>query len=316
MTPWRRLRYLGEYGAARAFMLVAQSVPLHGSVRLGEWGARRVAFWTRRKFAIAVDNIRHAFPEMSQADAEELSLRVYEHFGRVTVEVAVARRLLRDSTWRDHIIVRNEGYLRDVLAAGKGAVLVTPHLGLWDLVGVLARQWGVRLVGVYRPLKNPYMDRLVRGHQDACGQVMVAKRYALPALLRVLRQRGYIGLLPDQHAGDQGLWLPFFGRLASTTPAPAILALRTGVPIVTGYVVRLPGLYRFEMFNDEPIIARSSGSPVADVRRITLDISRRFEGYARQYPEQYLWVHRRWRTPPPEIIEKGKPDVGRAGAPD
>ena len=213
MTPWRRLEYLGEYWAGRLLLLGVQSLPLPTAVRLGERAGRHAAPWTRRKFALAVDNIRHAFPEMSQADVEELALRTFEHFGRVAVEVAFARRLLRDSTYKGHIIVRNEPYLREVLAAGKGGILLTPHLGLWDLFGELAGKLGLQLSGVYRPLKNPYFDRLIRSHQAAAGLSMIPKRNALPDLLRVLRRGGYIGLLPDQHAGDRGPWLPFFAGL-------------------------------------------------------------------------------------------------------
>jgi len=309
MTPLRRLGYLGEYAASRAFLLVAQGVPLHESVRLGEWAGRRMAFWTRRRFAIAVDNIRQAFPEISQPDAERLALCVYEHLGRAAVEVALARRLLTNSTYRDHVVVRNESIVRDVLAAGKGAIFVTAHLGLWEMLGILAPHWGVRLATVYRPVKNPYIDRFVRNYRAAHGQVMVPKYGALPTLLRVLRRGGYIALLTDQHVRDGGIWVPFFGRLAATTPAPALLALRTGAPIVTTYARRLPGLYQFELFCDEPIFVRRTGDRAADVRRTTVEISRRLEQYARQYPGQYLWLHRRWRTPPPEIIEQGKPDV-------
>jgi KDO2-lipid IV(A) lauroyltransferase len=313
-TWLQRLAYPAEYLGGRIFMSVALGLPLPAAVKFGEWCGRRMIFWSRRSFRTAVDNLLLAFPEMTQPQAEALATRVYAHFGRATVEVAFGDRLLHRSTFSEHIILRNEHYLRDVLAAGKGAIFVTAHLGPWEMFGLLARHWGVPLSSVYRPIKNPYLDRFMLRYRTAHGQTLVPKYGAAPALLRVLRRGGYIALLADQHAKDEGLWAPFFGRPASTTPAPALLALRTGAPIVTGYARRLPGLYRFEVFCDEPLFVRSTGDRPADLWNATVEINRRIEGYVRQVPDQWLWMHRRWRTPPAEVLQKGKRDVGTPGS--
>jgi len=314
-VTWRQHpAYLAEYLGGRAFVTVALSLPLPAAVKFGEWCGRRTIFWSRRGFLTAVDNVLQAFPHMSRAEAEALATRVYEHFGRATVEVALGDRLLKPSTFSDHIVVRNEHYLRDVVAAGKGAIFVTGHLGPWEMFGMLARHWGVSLTTVYRPMKNPYIDRFMWRYRTAHRQTLIPKYGAAPALLRVLRRGGYIALLADQHAKDEGLWLPFFGRAASTTPAPALLALRTGVPIFTGYARRLPGLYRFEVFCDEPLFVRPTGDRAADVRKATIEVNRRLEGYVRQFPDQWLWMHRRWRTPPASVLQKGKADVGSLGS--
>jgi KDO2-lipid IV(A) lauroyltransferase len=311
---WHHPAYLAEYLGGGIFMAVAQSLPLPAAVKFGEWCGRRMIAWSRRSFRTAVDNLLQAFPGMSQPEAEALARRVYEHFGRATVEVAFGDRLLKPSTFDDHIVFRNEDYLRGVLAAGKGAIFVTGHLGPWEMFGILARHRGVPLTSVYRPMKNPYIDRFMLRYRATHGQTLVPKYGALPALLRVLRRGGYIALLVDQHAKDEGLWAPFFGRPASTTPAPAVLALRTGAPIVTGYARRLPGLYRFEVLCDEPVFVRPTGDRAADVRNATIEVNRRLEGYVRQFPDQWLWMHRRWRTPPAGVLEKGKADVGSLGS--
>jgi KDO2-lipid IV(A) lauroyltransferase len=175
---------------------------------------------------------------------------------------------------------------------------------------------GITMHSVYRSIKNPLIDRLIRRRRAAFGQIMVEREGAFPTLLRILRRKGYIGLVVDQYAKLEGIWVPFFGRLASTTPGPALLALRAGAPIVIGFARRLPGLYRFEIFFDEPIWAAPSGDRDADVERITLEISRRIEGYVRQAPEQWLWLHRRWRRPPWWILAKGTANVGSPGEAD
>ena len=316
MSLVRRPSYMAEYLAARSFVLLAEALPLTAALRFGEWGGRRIIFWTRRNFETAVDNFLHAYPNMTRAEAEGRATRVYEHFGRASAEMAVAHRLLRRSTYRDHIAIRNEERLREVIAAGRGAIFVTAHLGVWEIFGILLHHWGVNLTSVYRAVKNPYLDRFVRRQRSGFGQTMIEKEGALPVLLRVLRQGRYIALLVDQHAKRDGVWVPFFGRLASTTQAPALLALRTGAPIVMGYARRLPGVYRFELFWDKPIYAKPSGDRAADVMRITLEISRRIEGYVRQSPEQWLWLHRRWHRIPQKVDEKGRADVGSPGEAD
>jgi KDO2-lipid IV(A) lauroyltransferase len=314
-VTWRQHpAYLAEYVGGRIFMTVAQSLPLPAAVKFGEWCGRRTIFWSRRSFRTAVDNLRQAFPGMSQAEAESLTTRVYAHLGRATVELGFGDRLLKPSTFRDHVVVRNEHYFHDAMAAGKGAVIVSAHLGPWEVFGHLARHLGMPLTSVYRPVKNPYLDRFMRRYRVEHGQTFIPKYGAVLALLRLLRRGGYIALLVDQHAKDEGLWVPFFGRTASTTPAPAYLAFKTGAPILTGYTRRLPGLYRFECFCDEPMFVRPTGNREADIRNATIEINRRIESYIRQVPDQWLWMHRRWRTPPAGVLEKGKTDVGSLGS--
>ena len=226
----------------------------------------------------------------------------FAHFGRATVEGAFAHRLLRRSTFRRHVSIANEERLRATLAEGKGAILVTGHLGVWELFGRVFQFLGGRSHVVYRPPKNPFADRFLREWRAALGQELVEREGALRPLLRALRDGGYIGLLMDQHAKRDGVWTPFFGRSASTTPAPALLALRTGAPILPGYLRRLPGTYRFELFFDEPLRVAPSGDRAADIERVTARLSSLLESYIRRTPTQWLWMHRRWRTPPHDAL--------------
>jgi KDO2-lipid IV(A) lauroyltransferase len=303
------------YAFGRLFMLMAQSVPLPSAVKLGEWAGRRMVRWTARNHEIGLNNLRHAFPGISPERAEALLIEMYSHFGRAAIEMAFAQRMLGPTTFRRHMEIVNEDVLHEARRAGKGAVFVTAHMGTWEILSVLLRNLRFETTTVYRPLSNPYFDGFIRRTRKRFGQTMVPRVGALPRLLRVLRRGGYIALLADQHAKRDGIWTPFFGRPASTTPAPALLALRTGAPIITGYVHRLPGPYRFEVVLDEPIRPESTGDREADVYRITAEISRRIESYVRRFPEQWLWVHRRWHRIPARVNEKGKADVRPSGQP-
>ncbi len=167
--------YLAEYLGGRLFLSAAQGLPLPAAVKFGEWCGRQMIPWSRRSFRTAVDNLLQAFPDMTQPEAEALATRVYEHFGRAAVEVAFSDRLIRRSTFSDHLVVRNEHYLREVLAAGKGAIIVSAHLGPWEMFGVLAHHWGIPLTSVYRPPKNPYLDRFLRRYRAEHGQAYISK---------------------------------------------------------------------------------------------------------------------------------------------
>ena len=305
--------YLLQYLTANLVIFLAQALPLRTALRWGECAGRLAAALSRGRRKIAVENLRRAYPEMSEEEAGSMAVRVFEHFGRSIVEGAVAHRLIRPSTYRRHIRIAHEDRLSRVIAEGNGGILVTAHLGVWEVMGRLHQFEGLRLHNVYRSVKNPLLDRMIRRRRTEIGQVMVDREGALPKLLRVLRRKGYIGLLIDQHAKRDGVWVSFFGRPASTTPGPALLALRTGAPILTVYSRRLPGTYRFELFVDEPIYAKPTGDRTADIERVTRELSRRMEGYVRQCPEQWLWLHRRWREPPPEARMKEGADVRSSG---
>jgi len=312
----KRPGHLAEFAGTAAFLFAAQALPLEEALRLGEWGGRRVMAWTPTRVRIVMDNLRRSFPEKTDAELRTICRGVFEHFGRAAVEIAVAHRLIRSSNWRDHIVFRNEHILHDVLAEGKGAIFLTGHLGVYEIFGLLLSFRGAELVSVYRPIKNPLIDRLIRRRRTAFRQVVVERQGALPALWRVLRNKGYVGLVVDQHIRRDGVWVPFFGRPASTTPAPALLALRTGAPIVVGCARRLPGLFRFEVVADEPIRARPSRDRERDVLELTARLTRRIEDHIRETPEQWLWMHRRWRPVPPEDLAKGNVYVGPAGQAD
>lgn len=310
-----RLDHAAQYAAGRLLMLMLQSMPLPTAVRIGELAGPLLVPLSRRNCNIGVDNLLHAFPGLQKDAAEERIRKVYAHFGRAMVEMAFAQRMLGPNSFRDHVFIRNEHILHEVRKAGKGAIFVTAHMGIWEVFSILLRNLEFQTTTVYRPLSNGYIDGYVRRLRKRFGQTMVPRVGALPRLLRVLRQGGYIALLADQHAKRDGIWTPYFGRPASTTPAPALLAIRTGAPIVMGYVRRVPGLFQFEVLIDEPIVAKPSGDRDADVYNITCQITKRIETYVRSAPEQWLWIHRRWHRIPGRVDEKGKADVGPSGKP-
>ena len=315
MNPIKHAGFFLEYCGVRLVLCIVQCLPLRVALRLGEWVGRAAALVTPRRRRLAVENLTLAYPEMSREEADRMALKVYRHFGRAMVESAVGHRLLRPSTFRDHLVCNHAERLEKLIAEGKGAIFITAHLGAWELFGMVLRHFGAPVHIVYRPMKNPCLDRFLRKRRERFGQTMIDRKGALRPLLRVLRQKGYIAFLVDQHVRRTGIWVPFFGRPARTTPGPAALSLATGVPIILGYGCRLPGTYRFEFHVDEPMYPKRTGDRDADIERITAEITRGIERFVRKYPEQWLWMHRRWHTPPPEAATEGATHVKSSGEP-
>ncbi len=310
MNPLLAGWQFAEYAAMRAVTMSMSAMPTPLALRTGEMLGEIVGRVIPGRISQAIENLRFAFPGLTQEDAREMALASCRHFGRAAIETALAPRLMRPSNWRERLVIRNDEPLRRVVDAGKGAILVTAHLGTWELFGLVLKYYGAAPHIVYRSMKNPHLDRYVYGFRTAFGQRMIERRGALGPLLRVLRRKGYIAFIADQHVRRGAVAVPFFGRPAATTAGPAALAVATGVPIVVGYGCRLPGEYRFEFLTEGPITARRTSDKAAEIRRITVEITSALERFIRRYPTQWLWFHRRWRPHVIEAAAQGESDVG------
>ena len=176
----------------------------------------------------------------------------------------------------------------------RGCIFVTPHFGNWELLPDVAAVVGIPLAVVVRPLDNRYLERLLARSRRTTGQVFVAKRNALLALQQHLASGRSVGMLPDQ-ATYKGIPVEFLGRPAWTTPVPALLALHQLKPLVVVACFRT-GTLRFGGFLSEPIWPGPHQSEKAEVVRLTTLMNHAMEGVIRAHPEQYLWMHNRWKA--------------------
>ncbi len=176
-----------------------------------------------------------------------------------------------------------------------GAIFVTPHMGNWEVLPHVCTALGIPLVVVARPPDNPYLRKLLFEDRTATGQVVIPKKNALYTLRKALRDGKSLGLLPDQ-ATMHGVAADFFGRKALTTPVPALLAITYQRPIVVAAACRTGEGLRFEGFVSDPIMPGEYESERAELVRLTGEMNHAMEHIVRKYPEQYLWIHNRWKT--------------------
>lgn len=291
----KRVLHLLQYIGLRILWLPLQLLP---KKRLYGFGCAIGWCWFyigKHRRGIAINNLLATRVAAGKPAARRIARRAAMHF---TGHLLEAARLPR-RPWQELADATDMHPDSLALFTTPGPVLlVSPHLGAWEAATHILPALKPMTV-MARAMNNPFIQNFITG-DTLRGRVEIIpkKRGFSPDVLRRWRDEGRImTLLSDQHGGNNGLWADFLGVPASTVTSPARLHLRTGHPLVVGAFVRL-GFGRFAMVADAPVRFTPTGDPVADTRAVTLEINRRMESLIRRYPGQYLWSHRRWRTPP------------------
>lgn len=250
-----------------------------------------------RHVRIAVENLRHAFPDWDEARLFATARAVYAHFGQVLFDLLWMQRRSRDQILPVVDLIGAE-HLAEVLAVGRGIVYPTAHIGNWELHAV-AHAWVHAPVAVVaRPLDNPALDRRLSAVRTMSGNTVIYKRRALARILTALREGKGVAILIDQNVQEKdGIFVDFFGRKAATTTVAAALAVKTGCSILPVHTVREVG-GRYRLIYDPPLCWSPSGDRQRDVAWLTQRLTSIIEGWVREHPEQWLWMHRRWKTRP------------------
>ena len=288
-----------EYSALRA---VVGALGRMDWERAGNIGARIGALGYRPlgiRRGVVERQIAAAFPGLDDTDVKRIARAAYEHLGRTSIEAALLARLGRDAVLDLFEGVDEWGLVEQALSRGRGLILVTGHLGNWELGGAYIAARGIPVDAIARRMSNPLFDRYLTETRSRIGMVVVHDADAVRRTPRSLRDNRAVAFLSDQ--GVMGLastFVPFFGRPAKTPRGPAVFALRLGVPVVFGTAVRQPsGKYRL-VFESIPV--EDTGDRDRDVDAIVARYTATLERWVRRYPEQYFWHHRRWRRQPPD----------------
>jgi KDO2-lipid IV(A) lauroyltransferase len=291
-------RVVLEAAAFRALSGAAGVLPRPALLSLGTLAGRLGWFLDRRHRRIALDNLRRAMSDqLDEAEIRRVALRCWEHFGRITLDALAFRRLAKEGP-RGRVSHEGIDNLRAAYAEGRGVLEFSGHYGHWELAALVQSQLGFPLALVARPLDNPRLEALLRELRQATGNVIIYKRRAVRDILAALRGGLGVAILIDQDARDAGVFVPFFGRPASTTPTPALLATRTGVPVLPVHCTP-EGDDGYRVVYGEPVRLAPTGDVEADVLALTARYTAILEGWIRSHPEYWLWMHRRWKTRPP-----------------
>jgi KDO2-lipid IV(A) lauroyltransferase len=296
--PRSAVRDFGEFLAVRVVLAVLQALSLAAGYRIARalaWVAYHV---DRRHRAVADENLRSAYPGWTAGERDRVIRRVYRHFAMMVVEMAHLPRKLRPHTWKRYMTLRGGSELVAALLSGRPVLIVTGHFGNWELAGYALAMCGFKSYAVARPLDNPWLDRLVKRFRRHTGQELLNKNGDAGRMADLLEAGGILCTLADQDAGPTGLFVPFFGRPASTHKAVALLALHHHALLVVAAAHRSGVGLDYVVDIEEVIDSRQFADDPQAVRRLTADYTAAWERLVRKAPEQYLWLHRRWKHVP------------------
>ena len=291
------LRYRLEVLCFRALIGLTHILPRRLMLAFGSFLGLLADLLLARHTRIALDNLALALgDELEPARRRQIVRRCWQHFARTIIDMFYIPRMDLQAI-RRMIDLEGEENLREAVAEGEGVMVYSAHFGHWELAAVVAGFEGVPLAIIARPLSNPGLEPVLRSLREVSGNRIIYKRNAIRAIIQALKEKMAVAIMIDQDARDRGIFVPFFGRPASTTATPASIALRTGAPIIpVSCVPTGKGKYRIRVL--PRIDTRSSGDPEADILRITTECTTILEGWVRERPELWLWMHRRWKTQP------------------
>ncbi len=293
VTLRQRAEFLLVWGLVRLLGVLPRN-----SARLLGRGVAAVAYAAvPRLRRVGERNLQIAFPERSPAERTQLLRQEYRHLGNLLAEFCQMSGYTRE---RATSFVRYEGLERFLAAKrSRGALILTGHLGAWELSSFFHSLMGYPMGMVIRRLDNPLVDALVNRIRCLHGNRVIHKDSFARGLLEAMHAREAVGILMDTNmTPPQGVFVPFFGVPACTASGLARIAQRTGAAVLPGFLLWEASERRYVLHFGEELTLEQTDDPEADAVANTALFNRVLESYIRRYPEQWLWLHRRWKTRP------------------
>ena len=296
--------HYAQYLAIRTFAAVLGMLTVRGTRlfarSLAALCMRLPAKVVRR--SVAEDNLRAAFPEWTDRQVQDCLRGMYEHLARMLAEFVQFPRQVKLANCREVMVFRNRAASVKALCSGRPVLMLGGHFGNWEASMAAFGEFGFPMGAVARKLDNPYVEAWLDSERARSGHKLYWKRGGYDGMLELLEAGGNLALLCDQDAGKRGVFCDFFGRPASTIKSLALLAIEHDALIVVGYGRRLPDdascrWTRYEIGCEAVLDVRDYPGSNA-VTLLTEQYTAALERAVRRSPEQYFWVHRRWKTAP------------------
>jgi len=287
-----------EYAAAWPFIKILGLMPRRLSRAFGIGLGLAVYLVHARLRRVGMRNLALAFPEKTEPERARILRGVFVSLGRQLAEVCQFPKYTLENVEQVVVYDGLENYER-AYARGKGVLFLTAHFGAWELSAFAHSLHGHWLHVVMRPMDNPYLDRLIQSYRTMHGNKTVGKDDFVRGLLAAMKAGEIVGILMDTNmTPPQGVFVNFFGIPACTASGLARIALRTDAAVVPGFTIWDEALGKYRLRFDPAVELVRTGELEADIVANTQTFTKVIEDYVRKYPEQWLWVHRRWKTRP------------------
>ncbi|MCE9545490.1 MAG: lysophospholipid acyltransferase family protein [Planctomycetia bacterium] len=294
------------YIIVRLVISAIQSLPMHTCAALADKLSWLLSDVLHVRQKVIDDNLRHAFPNLSEHERQLLTRRHWEHILLLIFEMAHADRKIHETNWRRFVRLLSPEVLVRHLLNDRPTVIVSGHFGNFEISARMLGLYGFQTFAVARPLDNPFIDRWLNAFRRRYGQCILPKKGSAPEAESRLAAGGILAVLADQSAGPKGCFVEFFGRPASTHKAIAVMALAHEAPLMVCYARRADGPLNFEIGTEGIVDPCKDEAAAAGVRELTAWYTQRLEAVIRRDPEQYWWVHRRWKEQPPQRAQRRK----------
>jgi Kdo2-lipid IVA lauroyltransferase/acyltransferase len=288
-----------EYAAAWPFIKLLGILPRPFARAFAIAISQLVYLFHVRLRRVGMRNLQMAFPEKSEKERKRILRAEFTSLGRQLAELCQFPRYTPENV--DDVVVYEqlENYER-AYARGKGVLFLTAHFGGWELSAFAHSLHGHRVNIVMRPMDNPYLDGMLQSYRTMHGNKVVPKDDFVRGLLAAMKAGETVGILMDTNmTPPQGVFVDFFGIPACTASGLARIALRTDAAVVPGFTIWDESLRKYRLRFDPALELERTGDLEADIVTNTQQFTKVIEDYVRKYPEQWLWVHRRWKTRPP-----------------
>jgi len=282
------------YVLVRTVFMVLRMFPFDRAPQVGAWLGRLIRVLDRRHTAVAAKNLGKSRGVCPPDAIPAFIDRLYGHIGLSFVEMLMVPGLMERGQIEEFTRLERFGIVDEVRRKGRGMICVIGHLGNWELIGLAVCKAGHPLHSIARPIENPWIDRYLNRFRTQTGQKLIPKKHALGEMVRVLRRNEILIVQVDQNAKSAGVLTEFFGRPASTHRSPALLSLKYGTPIVVANIYREGGLHHCVL--GDPLLPENFRSLPDPVAALTQAYTTQFEACVRAHPEQWFWVHDRWKA--------------------
>ena len=294
-----KIQTKAELYAVRSLLGAIGAMPLETSMRFG----KSVGVFLAKRFPklqkTAKRNLEIAFPGMPEAEREKLIRGTFESLGRHLGFVSHFRKFKHEDIRNLVEVVGKEEHFDPAYARGTGVLFFTGHFGSWEVFNLLAPAFGYGMNILVRRIDNPLVENFVDSFRTKFGSVTLDKTKSAREMFRVLERGELLGILADLNAQErEGVFVDFFGVPASTTTSIARLALKTGAVVLPAFAVWEEKKGKYVVYLEPPVEFEKTGDDAKDIKNLTQKITQTVEKYVRKYPEQWLWIHKRWNTRP------------------
>jgi KDO2-lipid IV(A) lauroyltransferase len=286
------------YAVAWTFVKTLATLPWPAA-RWFAAGGTRLLLWMMPKMRKTAElNLRLAFPEWTEEQRRGVLKKMTRNLGWMAVEFARFPKYTKENIEKVIVLDGHENFLEGQ-RRGRGVVYLTGHIGAWELSSYAHALYGYPLHYMARPLDNRPLDAMVNRYRGASGNKPIYKNEAARQMLRVLKDAGTVGILADQNTmPDEGVFVDFFGTPACTSTGIARVALHTDAAVVPGYAVWDEKLGKYRLRFEAPVELARTGDTERDVSENTQRFAKVIEGIVRKYPDQWVWIHARWKNRP------------------